>query len=180
MNNVLLLLFGALVVLAVLHYVYEAVAIPVLRLKLRHHLFAVRDRVRTAMTAATAPDDRAALEELHSSSNTIMRWLDVINMDLLNKTMRQYNRDAAFRKAVEARNALLSRAADPEVEAIRGQLAKSVVRAAIISGGAWAFYILPVIAVSDMVETIRAAVRQVVVLDERSLETLVTPPPVEA
>jgi len=105
--------------LVILHFVYEGIVLPSIRLKLRFSLFELRDRLRTLMCEKPDKLETDAFRYLQESINISIAFLYRINVRALMEMPRILEDDANLRKRVEKRNATLKSCSIEEFQAIR-------------------------------------------------------------
>src|SRR5262245_37669523 len=136
-------LFWAMFFLSVLHFVYEMIVAPSLRMAARYRLFALRDELRTLKASG-------ALEEQHfrylqDSLNALIRALDAFNLSLLIRWEHLLRRDTAFRARVEERLKVLDECSNTAALRIRAESVRIALEGFVINCGGGLLYLAPVL-----------------------------------
>ncbi len=118
------LLWGtlALLLLAVIHFGYEAIVLPSLHTALRYRLFALRDRLRRLKYENEEGVDPRVLRYLEQSINGAVRFLPGLDLVSLRAFLKAYKQDKEFRELIRKRVKFLDSCSSDEVQQIRKDL----------------------------------------------------------
>lgn len=117
-----------LTVVAILHFVYESIVAPSLRLELRFELFRLRDEVELLKIGSL----RAELQDSINSLICLLFRFDPVTVRAISE---EIDRDAGLKQRVEARSRILDDCVLPEVLAIRNRQLRIATKALAVNGG---------------------------------------------
>ena len=137
-------LFFTFAVLVTLHFVYEGILVPSLRLKIRYDLFALRDHVRWREIQVAGDIDHRVFAYLESHLSAGIALIPRVNA----WSMFAFSRDIrGRRKAKELHGQhmdFIVKAGDQELVRIDKAISLLLFRALLVNSGAWFFYLLPI------------------------------------
>jgi hypothetical protein len=163
---------SALFFLSVLHFVYETLVAPSLRLSARHKLFALRDQLRALkMTAGTELDD-PHFDYLHDSLNALIRTLDNFNLSLLIRLRNLSSGDAGLRARVEERCKVLDDCAMPEALEIRKKSVRIALEAFTINCGGGLIYFAPLLFAVNSYSRVKQLVRTLASMSDSDMSRI--------
>src|SRR5687767_577256 len=96
-------LLAVLVLLSIIHFVYESIIAPSLRLSLRYKLFALRDEIRELKMAYGNLFADRHFHYMQDSLNALLSVLDRFDLAALIAVGRELKQDPELRKRVEMR-----------------------------------------------------------------------------
>lgn len=126
---------------AILHFVYESIIAPSLRLELRFELFRLRDEVRLLkIESLGAPAERSEFVErqvceLQDSINSLICILFRFDLATVCAISEEIDRDAELKRRVEARARILDDCVLPKVLAIRSKQIRIATKALAVNSG---------------------------------------------
>jgi len=139
-------LIVTLAVLALVHFVYESILAPSLRLEIRFELFKLRDELRfTKINLGNKLDDKH-YHFLQDSVNTLIGNLYRFDLATITKAMIEVEKDKDLKKRVQERSRFLDDCNVAEARKIRNESIKLAFRALRVNSGGWAVYFIPVLA----------------------------------
>lgn len=116
----MLILFGA----SLVHFMYESVIAPTIRLKLRFRLFELRDELRQLKIDAPKSVSDEVFEMVQQNLNAGIRLLPKTDFVLLRAFSDAMKADPELRMDVERRATLVERCMSPELRRIRKDASK--------------------------------------------------------
>ena len=131
-------------VLALLHFVYDGIVAPSLRLRLRFRLFALRDRLRDVKFVE---GDRVSDEVflcLQNGINGATRLLSIFDVSTMVQASREIERDKEVAQRLAKREELLRWCPVEEVAEIRRQVGTTMFYALCVNSGAWFLFVAPI------------------------------------
>jgi len=153
-----------LVLLSAVHFAYEMIVAPSLRLAGRYRLFALRDELRTLKAAGVLEEQH--FRHLEDSLNALVRSFDAVNLTLLLRWRHVLRHDAAFRERVERRLRTLDECENPAARRIRAQSVRVAVDALAINCGGGFLYLMPVLLLVRGFSTAKGLVRSLASIPE--------------
>jgi hypothetical protein len=138
-------LISTIFILAILHFVWEAILAPSFRLELRFKLFALRDEVRWLKIEHRDALDDKHFRYLHDSINIALHFLNRIDFVTIAASEREYARNPEFKKRVEARQILLDDCSIAEARSLRYRSCLIVGQAFLVNVGGWLIYLAPIL-----------------------------------
>ncbi|MCJ2530739.1 MAG: hypothetical protein LN413_00255 [Candidatus Thermoplasmatota archaeon] len=168
MSIFLIAVFG----LAVVHWIYEGIIAPSLRMKLRYELFALRDDLRRLNDPTTPEIEDRVYNALQESLNSAIRFLSIINLEMMFRAYRLLESDSNARAFADKRNRLLSSCEHPEVQRIRIRMREVLERALGTNSLPVCFYLLPLaVLLRCLRETIRGVVDGLLALPTSKIDS---------
>jgi len=158
-----------LIIAAFLHFIYESILAPSLRLKLRFELFALRDELRLLKIDCDRHLDDRCFEHFQASLNTLIRVLHRIDIATLAAVERELRANPELREQIEARSRMLDDCNIPQVREIRYRSLQVAVKAFAVNSGGWAIYLLPLVLPFLGYSKIKKAVKASISLSELDL-----------
>ena len=134
-----------LTLIAFVHFVYEGIVAPSLRMECRNQLFTQRDALRRLRIERHPESEKAAYEIIHGSINAYLTALSGVTLHYMWR-LRRGIRTHKWEKETESRLHALQECG-PELEIIGEEFGRILNRAFLVNSLAWAFYIVPVAAV---------------------------------
>ncbi len=111
----------AVTVLAVVHFVYEAILLPSFRQDIRYRLFALRDQLRALMADESAGLDPEVFRYMQSSLNVKLAFLHRVDIRIIYYANRLYKKDEAFASRIRKRQSEIDNYQHEEFQAINKQ-----------------------------------------------------------
>ena len=144
--TILAILIVILALLTLVHFVYESILAPSLRLEIRFELFKLRDELRFIKINLGNELDDKHYHFLQDSINTLIRNLYRFDLAIVTKAMIEVKRDKDLKKRVQERSLFLDDCTVAEARRIRNESINLAFRALRVNSGGWAVYFIPVIA----------------------------------
>jgi hypothetical protein len=140
----MLYLLYILIILAVVHFVYEAILAPSFRLQLRFKLFALRDELRRfKIEERPALRDDDVYRMLQGSINNGLSLLHRTDLATVLRADRRLKEDPQLNKILQKRLRLQA-SLDGEAKAIHSRIVKLFGLALLVNNGVWILYLLPI------------------------------------
>jgi hypothetical protein len=136
----------ALLIVALYHFVYEAILAPSLRLKLRFELFVLRDRVRALRIESPGALQDKHFHYLQDSINTLIAVLARFDVATFERIEAEMKRNPELRRLVEERSRILDDCALEEAKGIRYASLRLASVALAVNSGGWFIYVVPPLA----------------------------------
>ncbi len=157
-----------LVSLAVMHFIYESIVLPSIRLSLRFKLFALRDQLRTLLMRNEDAGEVFRIQQ--SAINNSIKMLSRADPATLAKFEQQLREDEAMRNRVERRMKLVDEYASEEFQTIVKETRRAFRSAFVANMGAWFIYIVPIAVVFMCLDHLKGVARKVLSIPEGELE----------
>jgi hypothetical protein len=165
-----------LIAAAILHFVYESIIAPSLRLELRFELFRLRDEVRFLKIESLNNDDEGPqfveqhFYELQDSINSLICLLFRFDLTTLCAISEEIERDAELKQRVEARSRMLDNCVLPAVLEIRRKQFWIATKAlAVNSGPMLVWLVLPALLFVGY-QTVRRKIKDSLTIPETDLK----------
>ncbi|WP_337264354.1 MULTISPECIES: hypothetical protein [unclassified Serratia (in: enterobacteria)] len=153
-------LFYVLCGFAVLHFIYERIVQPSLRLHFRNELFKVRDCVRNEIIEGKLGKDLAAANLMHEGLNNTINRLHMLTLGNKWRAQQRFETDKVMRATVLEQSAILYRI---ENEALKKSLRRTVKimdYVLISNNGLFMIYSFPLVVFITLCSLAVAALRQ--------------------
>lgn len=130
-------------ILAMVHFVYEAILLPSLRQKQRFRLFALRDQLRDLKCEHSHQLDDETFHALDDSLSWQIDNQSRLTLSLMCKVEYTYENDPEFRNHVKHRLEILNRCKLETFIQIRKKAAHQYLDTILINSGVWVLAVVP-------------------------------------
>ena len=144
-------LFYILIILAVWHFVYEAILLPSIRWNLRNELFALRDRLRNVVIE-NQKYDKTVFDLVHNGLNNYINRLHWVDLRFEFKFRKILKNNPAIRKEVEQNLQKIEESKNQEIKAVFYQTKSILWRAFAANIGGFLFYLIPLVFIVFSIE----------------------------
>lgn len=151
-------IFIILFVLAIWHFVYQAIVLPDQRMFIRDELFALRDK---AIKYEIDKSSNQASRVLINAINSAIRNMHHYNVIELSRHKRELDSDETFQKSMKERIELIQ-SSDEELQEISLDLSKLVLIILGLNIGGWFPLIAPFIVTYDFIVGIFGVTKDIV------------------
>ncbi|HRL97833.1 MAG TPA: hypothetical protein PLE22_00125 [Acidovorax sp.] len=163
-------------VIAIVHFVYESIIAPSLRMHLRNKLFELRDEVRAVRVEGVDPDDEKAYWYTHDGINNLLDRLSWMTLHARVTATMAYAQDADLQKLVEERKAMLDQCKNRRIHKIFDKTSLVVEEAFVVNMGAWAIYVVPIGVFFSSLGQLKKLVSNLILTPERKREEMLPRP----
>jgi len=163
-------------ILALLHFWYEGILSPSLRLEIRYRLFELRDEARMLKIRRGNDFHDRHFRYLQDSINGLIKNLARIDLAMLASITMKLRQDKEFKARLEARSKILDDCKVEEAKAIRKKGANLIERAISVNSGAWMFYVVPIAIALVCYQKTAKAIRFICSMSEHDLEKVAKGP----
>lgn len=165
--NALIIIGG---VLAMLHFIYEGIVMPSIRLSIRHRFFALRDQLRDLKFEHGDDIGDYVFNMIDEGLSNNISNLHNINFYVIGKINNHIDADESLRSFIVGRMKLIEDCKVDEVKKITSKSRQYLLNAALVNSGAWFVYLLPIaiglvipaILIFVLISKIKAATRKAV------------------
>lgn len=133
-----------IIIVAVLHFIYESIVLPTIHLYLKNRLFSLRDQLRYLKIEQQKGLSEDVFNYLHDSINVFLPRLHLLTISLLIKCSKSYNNNKSLRNEVIKKRKAIKECQNNEFKNIYKEIVEIHNLAFIANMGAWFFYIIPV------------------------------------
>lgn len=165
-------LFLVILSLAIIHFLYEGIIAPSLRLNLRYRLFALRDELRTLKQqhGDSLPND--VFMSLQSAINNAILLLHRVNVEVVSKTEAAIHNDKQLAKRIEERIALIENCGVKEVRVVQAKACRTLREALLVNNGGWLIYIVPIFMLVFSASRLTNFAKEAIAIPENELERI--------
>ena len=160
----------AILVLSVIHCVYESCILPELRLQFVYRLFKLRDDLRRAQVNNEITD-KSAYQVLQESLNNGINSVFVADYLLVSEIRHTIKTNKQLAKQIEKRVRTLDSTQDPFIRDIRRKSRKIFSYALMAGMGTWFLYLIPIALVVTFYETLKDVVKDTLAMPSRQLNS---------
>ncbi|EAR15460.1 hypothetical protein [Robiginitalea biformata] len=147
-------LFLILVVLAIWHFIYEAICAPAMRHGLRYKFFEVRDELRYRLaTEDFTKNERKVLLMMDHALCATIRDMNLISA---NNYLSLRQREGTLPEIQRFVRENITESPNEFIRLVDGRVRELVVRALFINHGGWALYVLPIFVPAVMIAALIA------------------------
>lgn len=154
---------------ATLHFVYESIVAPTLRIEQRFRLFAIRDRLRSLKARLGDELDPRVFHELQDSINIQINVVELFSLVSLMQARARLRENKDLGKKVKARLDLIEACTVPEVKEIADECLQVAMCTSLINSAGWAFYIVPLIYCRKAMTWLSTRLKAIVLMREGEL-----------
>lgn len=162
-----------MVLLAILHFIYDGIVAPSLRLEARYRLFSLRDELRELKKIRGNELQDRHFANLQSMINTMLGNLSQFDIGTIYRMEREFRNDQELKKRVEARVRLMDDCKDPDALKLRQKAVLMGFQATAVNSGAWFLYLLPIISVASSFNAVKARVKPALSLTTNDLKRVI-------
>ncbi len=146
------LTFFIFIIISVFHFIYESIFLPNKRLELRYDLFKIRDQLRQIKAQKKLEVSDKVFENLDNSICSTIQHLPYFKLSLLFEAEKRFERDDKMRSKVQKKIKIIEDCNVEEVRLIHERLSTISMRAIVLNAGGWVYIVLPIIAVTYIIE----------------------------
>lgn len=143
------------------------------RLKIRHELFILRDRLHKIKLEKLSKEDQEIVGLIESSINNILDRMIYINLINIIRLYSIYESDKELRKIINNFNEKIKNSNNSGIKHIDNQLTLLIGKALVVNVGALLVYLMPVFIASRIVSSIYREIR--LWIEKNSQGFLLTP-----
>lgn len=158
--------------LALLHFVYEAIIAPSVRVSLRNKLFTARDELRSIKIEGIHPEDEKAFWLVEHGINTSLRCVHQMLPSSQAAALEAYRCDPGLRAELDDAVAQVQGSSDPRIAKTFNHVVDVVQEAYIVNSGGWAIYAVPLAVMLMMLSQFKRMVTRVLVMPDRVTDKL--------
>jgi len=133
-----------LVIIATIHFVYDGILLPSIRMQLRNRLFALRDQARRHAIARSESLDKDAFDLIHNGINLFLNRLPQITISTAVRAQQMYEKQSSIRREVNKHSQIIDQCTDNELVDIFKQSNEILSFALIANTAGWFIYIIPI------------------------------------
>lgn len=159
MSTVLFIIF----LLAIVHFAYENIVAPTLRVYQRNKLFALRDQLRTIDFYSLSKTDKVAFECVEKSLTNCIQNLPYMNIYNFTRYKQEYEKNEKLREVVDCKINSISQCSVDELREIFNQSGKISYDAILINSGLLFLYLIPLALIAVLGEFGIKLVRDMIV-----------------
>lgn len=137
-----------LVLLAIFHFIYESIILPMLRLELRYKLFKLRDKLRLLKIEKPEEVEDNLFMVLDETICAVTNRLPFLSISARSDGFREYKNNENFRKSVDKRKSLIRNSENKTIQEINNELIEISTVGFILNSGGWFYIALPLILIA--------------------------------
>ncbi len=161
-----------LALLAAIHFIFEAIIAPSLRMVLRNKLFKLRDEIRRLKIDGLDKQDEEAFWYIHDGINYFINRLPYLTVQNQANAIVAYKKDPALRERVDARMKMMEQCNNKQLKAVFSKTTLVVEEAFLANMGGWFFYILPIAMVLAAIGTLKRIASSIILAPTRDTDRL--------
>ncbi|WP_279191353.1 hypothetical protein [Butyricimonas virosa] len=167
-----------LLLLAIYHFVYESIIMPMCRLEFRYTLFENRDKLIKLKAEGVISDE--VFNIVYYYINSAINRLPYLRLSLYAQARKEFGENPLLRKKIDERMAVVMECGNEDVVRIMDNVSGVIYNAFVGSFGAMLIYILPIFIVVWVIKYIfsiawgsRKLIQNSVLLPEKEFEKMV-------
>jgi hypothetical protein len=165
-------ILATLVVLTLIHFIYEGILAPSFRANLRLNLFTLRDRLRKLKMEKRHEISDEVFRDLQGSLNFAATRLNQVDLRLLKNARDAFERDKKLRERVERRIAIFEACPIAEVHEIRREYFEVMDNALAVNTAGWVPYLIPIIVGLILRDSAQGLVKKVFSLSDSDINKI--------
>lgn len=163
----------AILLMAILHFIYDGIVAPSLRFEARYELFALRDQLRELKKVRGSEFDDKHFYNIQDTINTMLTNLAQFGIGTIYLIEQEFRRDKELKKRIDARIRVMDDCNDPEVRDLHQRALHVGGTAIAVNSGAWFLYFLPIICLAISFGAVKARVKAALSLPGADLRRVV-------
>ncbi len=163
-------LFLALLLLALIHFVYESIVAPTFRIQLRHQLFELSEELKLLKQKHQKKEREKIFHYLHDAINNLSNTINRFEVVEVAQVIAKVEKDKELRERLEARVKALDACDVPEIKALWKKIAERAIKIVKVNSGGWFFYLVPIVLFIICLQKLHEAAKALVSLPASYLE----------
>ncbi len=159
-------------VFAILHFSYENMIAPSIRMHLRNKLFVLRDEIRNLKIEGINSQDEEAFWFVHDGINHFLNRLPDLTVARQVKLETEYRTNILLRETVGKRISVVKNCQNKEIVAIFNKTKTVIEEAFLVNMGGWFFYLLPIVFVAATISKLSRLACELIATPERDTNRL--------
>lgn len=139
-------------VLAIMHFAYENIIAPTLRIYQRNKLFVLRDKLRNIHFNALNKQDKQAFKYIENSLTNCIQNLPYVNISNFSRYKQEYKENEELRKSVDEKINKIENCSVTELKDIFNDSGEIIYHAIWINSGILFLYFIPIAIVVILLE----------------------------
>jgi len=160
-------------VLVMLHFIYDRIILPTIRLHLRNRLFELRDEVRSIMIEEGRTERDEAFMFVHDGICKFLNRLPEITIHLKVELEKEFQSNEKLRVRTKERIELISQSGNDRLMGLFNEANLVVEKAFIANMGVWFFYLVPIALCLASITKLSDIAKELVAMPTRETESLI-------
>lgn len=171
------ILFFTFASLAIIHFVYEGIIAPSIRLELRYEAFKMRDKLRKLKIEHGDQVSDEIFQILQRSLNNEIALLHRANISNFYYASKELGNSKKAQEEIERIERLVSECPIEEVQEIRNSGVTNIAAAFVVNAGGWLIYIIPIALIVKSYNSIILLAKRLMGLSESDIDRMFPPTP---
>lgn len=154
--------------ISVLHFVYDGIILPSIRMHLRNRLFILRDELRRLKIEQYESFNERVFDFLHSGLNFYLNRLPLVTLSLRTSLMTEYHSNPGVQREAKIRMELVENCNSQELKNIHKSINEVLDMAYLANMGGWFFYIIPIAIVCMSFSKLSSLISEAFFLPEKT------------
>jgi len=167
------LLIIVVMFLVILHFVYDRIILPTIRLHLRNKLFELRDEVRSIMIEEGRSENDEAFMFVNDGICKFLNRLPEVTLQLKVEIQKQFENDEELRSHTQYRIDLINQSGSERLVHVFHEANSVVEKAFIANAGVWLFYLIPIALLVASISKLSEIATELVAMPTRDTERLI-------
>lgn len=163
----------ALAILSMLHFVYDGIILPSIRLYLRNELFELRDELRRFKIDSYVEEESQAFDFLHDGVNNFLNSLPVVSLVMVFNVSREIERNDKLRKKAKQRLNTIEKCENQDLKDIYKRVNYVVLMAFVSNTGLGLIYILPVAIIYHSYSRLKVLIKDMLAMPSSDANRLI-------
>lgn len=170
--NLLSYIFIAMIFLAWIHFIYNGIILPSIRMHLRNNLFALRDRLREMKIKKEFSNESKVVELLHDGINNVLDRLPFFTIETVLKLRENLKAEQSLIKEINSRLSMIENCKNVELKEIYKKTNMTLLYSFLANSGGLLLWIFPVFFVIYWISQIKVYVSDLVAIPSSKAERL--------
>lgn len=166
------LLIEIMIVLAVAHFVYSGIILPMIRFSLRSDLFKLRDQLRNLKIRHDLEISDEVFNLVQETVNNTIKLLAQVDLTTLAIAARRIKDEQELNRMVVYRIGLIEGCSIPEVMSVYKESGNVFMKAVLANTGMWFLYVVPVAILVVMFKQIGAKLKFLISAPEKDIDEI--------
>lgn len=162
------------IILVIWHFIYQAILLPTLRLRLRFELFKIRDKVRKLKIDEKEVFSDEAYYFTENSVNSLLQNLHFIEFSTLVEAKKFFNSNKKASERIEKIEEVFSNCASNKVSEIHNDISTVFILTLFANSGSWIIYIVPIVLIALTFGGIKRLVEKMLFLSDGDYDKILT------
>ncbi len=167
------LLIETMIILAVAHFIYSGIILPMIRFSLRFQLFKLRDQLRSLKISHEIEISDEVFNLVQEAINNTIKLLPQADPTTIAIAERKIKDEQGLNRMIAHRIGLIEECSIPEVMSVYTETLKVFCKAVLANTGMWYPYLFPIVVVAITFKQMGAQFRLLTSVPEKDIDDII-------